>query len=69
MPNIVEFSCVCGASSPSEAKYYEGCLGYECIVCRRCGRIFDHEGEHEADEFSRLYVGLDIGMVGMVKDS
>jgi hypothetical protein len=56
---IVKFRCHCGADQPSDGKYYHGMLGYEAIVCRRCGGFSDHMGEHVADEWSRSFVGLE----------
>ncbi len=53
---ITKFFCDCGANKPEDAKFYDGCLGYEAIVCKRCGRYYDHEAEHQANDWSRAYV-------------
>lgn len=39
-------------------KPYDGSLGYEALVCRACGKYFDHNGEHPADEWSTNYVKM-----------
>jgi hypothetical protein len=59
MANIIEFDCACGATSTSDAQYYDGALGYEAFVCKRCGRYSDEFGEHESDTWSRAFVGLE----------
>jgi hypothetical protein len=53
---IIEFSCKCGADSSQDAIEYDGALGYEAIVCKRCARYSDSMGEHEADEWSRDFI-------------
>ena len=58
MSQIITFTCVCGADKPGDAKYYDGAVGYEAVVCRKCGRMYDHLGEHAADEFSCHFVGI-----------
>jgi hypothetical protein len=55
---ITSFTCTCGANHPSDAKYYDGLLGYEALVCKKCGRYYDHGGEHPADEWSKSFAGL-----------
>jgi len=55
---ITSFTCSCGNTDPKKAKVYEGMLGYEAIICTDCGRYYDHTGEHQADEFSKSYVGI-----------
>jgi len=57
---ITKFNCPCGANKPADGKEYDGCLGYEAVVCRRCGRYWDHSGEYPADEWSRAFVELKI---------
>lgn len=43
--------CVnCGASKISDFREYDGCLGYEAIICKKCGYIYDHSGAHAPDE-------------------
>ena len=41
------------------AKEYDGALGYEALVCKVCGRYYDHTGKHEADDWSKRFVGID----------
>jgi len=40
----------CGASEISDFREYDGCLGYEAIICKKCGYIYDHSGAHPPDE-------------------
>lgn len=54
---ITKFKCECGNNDPAKAKYYDGSLGYEAIVCTECGIYTDHYGEHEADDWSLAYIG------------
>jgi hypothetical protein len=56
---ITKFTCSCGNTDPSKAKYYDGSLGYEAIVCKCCGRYYDHTGEHEPDDWSKNFVNID----------
>ena len=57
---IIKFECSkCGNKSPQRAKYYDGALGYEAIVCLNCGTYYDHTGMHEADDWSKRFVGID----------
>lgn len=53
---IVSMKCSCGNQDPSKAKFYDGMLGYEAIVCTECGRYSDHEGEHETDDWSKQFI-------------
>lgn len=53
---ITSFSCPC--CKGTEAKEYDGLLGYESIICKNCGTTIDHTGISLADDFSRQYVGL-----------
>ena len=53
---ITKFNCVCGNRNPKKAYEYEGCLGYSAIICTECGWYYDHEGRHEADDFSKQFV-------------
>ena len=55
---ITKIKCSCGNTDPKKAKHYDGMLGYEAIICTDCGKYSDHQGEHEADEFSKSYVGI-----------
>jgi hypothetical protein len=53
---IVSFECPCGNTDPQKAKYYDGCLGYEAVVCTVCGNYFDYNGLHIADDWSKQFV-------------
>ena len=53
---ITSFECSCGNTDPKKAKEYDGCLGYSAIICTECGRYYDENGEHQADEFSKSFV-------------
>lgn len=55
----VDEPCPCGNKDPKEFKEYDGALGYEAVVCKKCGRFDDYNGSHEADAWSRSFVGLD----------
>jgi hypothetical protein len=64
MPFIskIESPCLnCGADQSSDFKYYDGCLGYDAIICQKCGFIYDASGAHEPDkdEKSIMYVQVD----------
>lgn len=58
MSTITKFFCICGADKPEDCKQYDGGLGYEALICKRCGRMYDHVGEYPADEFSCQHVGI-----------
>lgn len=53
---ITQFNCNCGTTNISDAHYYDGAIGYEAIVCKRCGRYSDHMGTYDADEWSRQFI-------------
>jgi hypothetical protein len=53
---IISFKCPCGNQDPKQTKEYDGCLGYEAIICTTCGAIHDHTGIHPADDFSRQFI-------------
>lgn len=57
---ITQFTCPCGNQDPKEAKHYDGAIGYEAIVCKKCGNYSDEFGEHEADAWSQSFVGLPV---------
>jgi hypothetical protein len=63
---ITKFTCSCGNTDPSKAKYYDGCLGYEALICTCCGRYYDHTGEHEPDNWSKNFVNIDTKTVTKV---
>jgi hypothetical protein len=54
---ITKLECTCGNTDPRKAKAYDGCMGYEAIICTECGRYSDHEGTHEPNEFSIMFIG------------
>jgi hypothetical protein len=53
---ITKFNCTCGNTDSNKAVLYEGCLGYEAIICKCCGRYYDENDEHDADEFSMSFI-------------
>jgi transcription elongation factor Elf1 len=60
---ITAFDCVCGNKDASKAKFYDGALGYEAIICKVCGTTYDFDNEgkprtNPPDEWSRNFVGL-----------
>jgi hypothetical protein len=56
---FIEATCPCCKNSDtSEFRYYDGSLGYEAYVCKKCGSYDDHFGTHPADTWSRAYVEL-----------
>lgn len=55
---ILSFSCSCGNQNPKDAIEYDGSLGYEAIICKKCGAYSDHSGEQPADEWSLKLAGL-----------
>lgn len=57
---ITQFTCPCGAKNPEDGAYYDGALGYEAIVCKKCGHYSDEFGEHDANAWSQQFVGLPI---------
>ena len=52
---ITKFTCSCGNKDPKKAKYYDGCLGYEALICTLCGAYSDYTGEHSPDKWSKTY--------------
>jgi hypothetical protein len=36
----------CGADKVEDYQYYDGALGYEALICKRCGFVYDHAGIH-----------------------
>jgi hypothetical protein len=37
--------------------YYDGALGYEALVCRKCGTYFDQSGQQKPDDWSLRFIG------------
>ena len=56
---IISFNCPCGNTDPKKSRHYDGCLGYEALVCTVCGKYSDHNSEepHDADEWSIQFLG------------
>lgn len=57
---ITKFNCSCGNTDPKQAKIYDGCLGYSALICKVCGKYYDHNNEYPADDWSKKIVGLSI---------
>ena len=52
----IEKPCKCGNKDPKQFVEYDGCLGYEAIICKQCGRYCDIYKEYEADDFSKQFI-------------
>lgn len=48
---IIAFKCNCGNNNPKKAKFYDGSLGYEAIVCTVCGAYYDFD-EHGKERYN-----------------
>lgn len=57
---IIKFDCDCGNQDPTQAMEYDGMLGYEAIICKRCGAYSDNLGTHEPNEWSCDQVNLPV---------
>lgn len=55
---ITSATCKCGNTDPKQFIEYDGSLGYEAIICSKCGRYFDHMGEYEPDEWSLEMISI-----------
>jgi hypothetical protein len=55
---VIKFNCSCGNTNPKHTYEYDGCLGYEAIVCTDCGKYYDYAGEHPADDWSKQFVKI-----------
>ena len=59
---IISFNCQnCGNQNPKRAKFYDGSLGYEALICTVCGAYhdFDEQGKvrfNEPDDFGKQYI-------------
>lgn len=53
---ITKIECKCGNTNPANAHYYDGCLGYDAIICTVCGSYSDHNGEHAPDDWSKQFI-------------
>lgn len=52
--------CVnCGANKVSDFREYDGLLGYEAIICKKCAYIYDHSGTYAPDEKEIKIGGID----------
>lgn len=56
---LTSFHCeICGASGVEHAHEYDGLLGYEAIICRRCGWSCDHNGYQPPDAAHLADLGI-----------
>jgi hypothetical protein len=56
---LIKATChACDNKDVSEFKHYNGLLGYEAYVCKKCGAYFDQYDSYPADKWSRDLVGL-----------
>lgn len=57
---LTKFKCQCGNADKKQAKKYYGMLGYEAVICKKCGRIHDETGIHEreTDKTSIMYIKI-----------
>jgi transcription elongation factor Elf1 len=54
---IIKATCYhCGNTDTSQFKSYDGSMGYEAIVCLKCGSYEDSAGIHPADVWSKEFV-------------
>ena len=40
----------CGSSKLSDFEEYHGLLGYEAIICKHCGYLYDDTGAHSPED-------------------
>jgi transcription elongation factor Elf1 len=55
---LLNFECdFCDNKDKSLVYEYDGCLGYEALVCRKCGVYYDYQktGYYEPDEWSKQF--------------
>ena len=45
----IEKPCFCGNKDKNEFLEYNGSLGYEAIICKKCGAYSDREKAYNAD--------------------
>jgi predicted nucleic-acid-binding Zn-ribbon protein len=56
--SLIKAKCIfCGNTNIREFVEYDGTIGYEAIICKKCGGYSDHYGHHEPDEFSKRFIG------------
>lgn len=53
---VISFDCACGNTDPTKVKKYDGALGYEALVCKVCGRFYDHDSANEPEEWSLNFI-------------
>jgi len=53
---MISFKCKCGNCDPTRTKEYDGAIGYAAVVCRTCGRFADHNGWHDAEDWSKQFI-------------
>ena len=67
---IIEITtpCKCGNKDKNKFKIYDGCLGYEAVVCLNCGRYCDHQNiDLGPDEWSLDFIKRNGGLNGSKK--
>lgn len=54
---ITKFECTkCDNKNIAEVIMYDGLLGYEAVICKKCGSYFDQNGVNEADDWSNTQI-------------
>lgn len=51
------YTVTCEELPHNDLAYYDGALGYEALVCRKCGTYFDHNGQQKPDDWSLGFIG------------
>ncbi len=52
------FNCHhCANTDPQQSRHYDGCLGYEAVVCLKCGAYHDQQ-PRKPDAWSLTWTGL-----------
>jgi len=54
--SITKFQCDCGNGDPRQTIEYDGALGYEAVICKKCCSYSDQSGAHKADDWSKSMV-------------
>lgn len=52
----IEQACKCGNKNIRDFIEYDGSLGYEAVICTKCGRYSDYSGDYEPNEWSKEYI-------------
>ena len=53
---LISAKCQCGNENKKDFVEYEGGLGYEAIICKKCGAYADNDGIHDADKWSKRLI-------------